>query len=88
MELVSKKLELVNSPDHYTRYKFEVIDIIDEVAPYYDSLVSGHIQNVIKYLFRAPHKSDLLLDLKKAEYYLNHAINLLEDEEEIVLDEY
>lgn len=77
----------MNKPKHYTRYSFEVIDVIDEVCPNFDSSVSGHLQNVIKYVFRAPFKGTLLKDLRKAEYYLKHTIEILQakiDEEKRV----
>lgn len=68
----------VNHPRHYTQLKFEVIDIIDEIVPHYSPYIGGHIQNVIKYIFRAPFKGDSLEDLKKAQFYLNHGIEKLE----------
>ena len=68
----------VNHPKHYNSYSFEVVDVIDEVVPNYPASYSGHIQNAIKYIFRAPFKGTLKKDLKKAVWYLNHAIEIID----------
>ncbi len=70
----------VNHPKHYTSYSFEVVDVIDEVVPHYPSTYSGHIQNAIKYILRAPFKGSLRKDLKKAVWSLEHAIKIIDKE--------
>jgi len=70
----------INHPTHYNSYSFEVIDVIDEVVPHYSSSYAGNIQNAIKYIFRAPFKGTLRDDLKKAVWYLNHAIDIIDKE--------
>ena len=70
----------VNHPSHYNEYSFEVIDIIDEVVPNFPSTIAGHLQNTIKYIFRAPFKNSMKQDLEKAAWYLNHAIKILDKE--------
>ncbi len=70
----------VNHPSHYNEYSFEVIDIIDEVVPNFPPTIAGHLQNTIKYIFRAPFKNSMKQDLEKAAWYLNHAIKLLDKE--------
>lgn len=70
----------VNHPKHYNSYSFEVVDVIDEVVPNYPASYSGHIQNAIKYIFRAPFKGTLKEDLNKAVWYLNHAIEIIDKE--------
>lgn len=70
----------VNHPSHYNEYSFEVIDVIDEVVPNFPSTIAGHLQNTIKYIFRAPFKNSMKQDLEKAAWYLNHAIKLLDKE--------
>lgn len=70
----------VNHPKHYNSYSFEVVDVIDEVVPNYPANYSGHIQNAIKYIFRAPFKGTLKEDLEKAVWYLNHAIEIIDKE--------
>ncbi|AFY98372.1 nucleotide kinase [Leuconostoc phage LN25] len=72
------KEDKVNHPKHYNNYSFEVVDVIDEVVPNYPASYSGHIQNAIKYIFRAPFKGTLKEDLKKAVWYLNHAIEIID----------
>ncbi|WP_459524680.1 DUF3310 domain-containing protein [Leuconostoc lactis] len=70
----TKPYDMVEHPKHYNAYKFEVIDIINQVTPHYDSKLAYHIGNVIKYVMRAPFKNNLNEDLKKAQWYLNEAI--------------
>ena len=72
------KDDKVNHPKHYNSYSFEVVDVIDEVVPNYPASYSGHIQNAIKYIFRAPFKGTLKEDLNKAVWYLNHAIEIID----------
>lgn len=70
----------VNQPPHYNKFSFQPIDIIAEVANYYEGSTAFHIGTVLKYLFRAPFKGKLLEDLKKASYYLTRAITEMEEE--------
>lgn len=61
--------DMVNPP-HYKVGGIETMDVID-------SWGFGFIEclaNTIRYVARADHKGDKLLDLRKAEWYLNHAI--------------
>lgn len=69
----------VNSPKHHNSLKTEVIDTIEDVTEFYPKKIRYHIGNVIKYLFRAPFKNNIKEDLKKAQWYLQRAINKLED---------
>lgn len=64
---------MVNKPPHYTYGNIEPIDVIE------DWELDFHEANVIKYIARAKHKQDRLQDLKKARYYLDRKINILED---------
>ena len=68
----------VNHPSHYTSGSIEVIDFIeDQRFPY-------HLGNAIKYISRAGKKDPkaLVTDLKKAVWYINRYIALLEMQEE------
>lgn len=68
----------VNHPSHYTSGSIEVIDFIeDQKFPY-------HLGNAIKYISRAGKKDPkaLVTDLKKAAWYINRYIALLEKQEE------
>lgn len=69
----------VNHPSHYTGGKYEVIDIIeDQLGP--DGVIHFCLGNTMKYICRAGKKDPLkeLEDLKKALWYLNHAIEVRE----------
>ena len=66
----------VNHPRHYTSGKIEVIDFIeDQKMPY-------HLGNACKYLCRAGKKDSAKTteDLRKAVWYINRYIDLLEKE--------
>lgn len=79
-ETLEEKLEAVpddpvNHPSHYTD-GIEVIDYIESKHfPY-------HLGNAIKYLSRAGKKNpdEMVTDLKKAVWYINRYIGLLEKE--------
>lgn len=62
----------INNPPHYTKGKFEVIDIIE------DQKLNYHLGNVVKYICRATHKGKEIQDLKKARWYLDRWIQNLE----------
>ena len=65
--------DIVNHPLHYTRGKIEVLDfILDQDFPY----LAGQ---VIKYVSRYRHKGSALEDLKKARFYLDRQIQILEE---------
>ena len=64
--------EQVNHPSHYNRGKIEVIEVME------DWDLGVHLTEVLKYIARAEHKGNLVQDLKKARWYLNRRIALLE----------
>ena len=71
----------VNHPAHYNQGKMETIDICDAMGVAED----GCIFNVIKYLSRFQYKhsspAEQLVDLKKAQWYLNWLVaKLLKDD--------
>lgn len=67
--------DMVNRPKHYTYGAVEVIDIIEQITAGYPPEVAYHIGNLIKYVARAPHKGNLVEDLRKAEWYIRRATN-------------
>ena len=81
MKTLDEKQEVVlddpvNHPSHYTSGKIEVIDFIeDQKMPY-------HLGNACKYLCRAGKKDPAknTEDLRKAVWYINRYIDLLEKE--------
>ena len=62
----------VNSPSHYKVGGIETIDFIEAKQLDY------HLGNVVKYISRAEHKDEKLVNLKKAQWYLNRAVSNLE----------
>jgi hypothetical protein len=60
--------DMVNHPPHYKAGGIETIDFIEAKGLGY------HLGNVVKYVTRADHKGNKLEDLKKAQWYLNRAI--------------
>lgn len=70
------KTDPVNSPSHYTVGGIETIDFIEAKGLEKDY----YLGNAIKYISRANYKGKRLEDLKKAQYYLNRAI---ENEEKL-----
>ena len=68
--------EQVNHPSHYNIGKIEVADAI------HDWKLDFFRGNVVKYVVRAGHKdqSKELEDLKKAKWYLEYSIAMLEKE--------
>lgn len=65
---------MVNHPAHYKKGQFEVIDMIEDVAQFYKGADAYSVGCVIKYLARAPHKGNLVEDLKKAQWYMNNLL--------------
>lgn len=65
----------VNSPSHYNNGKIEVIDFIE------DQNLDFHLGNVVKYVSRSGKKymANEIEDLKKAKWYLDRKIQLLND---------
>ena len=62
----------VNHPAHYTQGGIETIDVIEA----WD--LGFHLGNVVKYVARAANKGSELEDLRKARWYLDRKIKLIE----------
>lgn len=60
--------DTVNSPNHYTFGKYEVIDVIE------DWNLNFRMANAIKYIARAEYKDKKIEDLEKAVWYLRREI--------------
>jgi hypothetical protein len=58
----------VNNPSHYTDGGIETIDFIEAKKLNY------HLGQVVKYVSRAGKKADRLVDLRKAQWYLNREV--------------
>ena len=73
----SVKNDPVNHPSHYTSGKIEVIDFIE------DQKLNMHLGNAVKYISRAgkKDKSKTVEDLRKAVWYIERYIGVLEKTE-------
>lgn len=69
--------DIVNHPKHYTQGKIECIDAIEAAVSELSGLDAVCTANVIKYVWRWKHKNGLI-DLRKAQWYLEKLINLQE----------
>lgn len=72
MKAKVRKPDAVNHPAHYNAGTIEIIDAIEE----WD--LGFHLGNVVKYVARADHKGNSLQDLRKARWYLDRKIQLME----------
>ena len=69
----------VNHPSHYTYGKFEVIDVIEDAVIHAPGPKQAGLQwNILKYLLRLWHKGNSVQDAKKARFYLDRLIEMLE----------
>ena len=70
----SEKIDMVNSPDHYTHGSIECIDAIEEsMTP---EAFRGYCKGAaIKYLWRYERKGKPLEDLQKCQWYLQKLIS-------------
>lgn len=73
-EIVHAQQKDAITPDHYKFGNVQVIDII-KYLPFNEG-------NVIKYVARADRKGNKLEDLRKAQKYLNLAIEIAEEEDD------
>lgn len=72
-------IDNVNSPKHYTKGKYEAIDVIEDAVQFAPDSVLGGLQwQALKYLLRMWHKDKSLEDAKKAQWYLTRLIDKLE----------
>lgn len=76
----SRKDDMVNHPAHYiSENGIEVIDVIEAFTSDLMGIEATDTGNIIKYICRWKHKNGIE-DLKKAQWYLNHLINIVEKE--------
>jgi hypothetical protein len=69
--------DLVNNPSHYTHGGIETIDYMEAKAT--PEEFAGHLRlTAIKYLSRAGLKESTLMDLKKAQWYVNELVTFVE----------
>lgn len=72
---MSEKKDMVNRPPHYiSETGLETIDVIEAFTFDLRGIEAVDTANVIKYICRWKHKNGIQ-DLEKAQWYLNHLIN-------------
>lgn len=80
-KMVSDEEDLVNHPSHYkTESGIETIDVIEAFTKDLEGIEATDTGNIIKYICRW-NKKNGLQDLKKAQWYLNHLIEKVEEKE-------
>jgi hypothetical protein len=72
------EVNAVNHPPHYKAGEIETITIVDQITAHYPGDEAFSVGSALKYLARAPHKGAKLEDLRKARWYIDHAITLVE----------
>jgi hypothetical protein len=72
--------EMVNHPRHYggEDNPYEAIKVIEAWSPNLPKGTEFHIGNTLKYLSRSGKKGSALEDLRKARWYLDRAIQQIE----------
>lgn len=73
--IIQEHEDAVNHPSHYTYGTIECIDFLDSCGYGDDYCIAA----AIKYLCRYKHKTNPIEDLKKAVWYINHAIDKYTD---------
>lgn len=72
--------DLVNNPEHYiSKNGMETIDVIEAFTADLVGIEATDTGNIIKYICRWKKKNGLM-DLKKAQWYINHLIDHIEKE--------
>ncbi len=71
----ARTVDMVNHPPHYTKGRFETIEVIEDIVQFYPAKQVWAAGNVIRYLSRAEHKGNKLEDLKKAQFYMNRLVD-------------
>lgn len=73
-----KLFDEVEKPAHYNHGKYETIDVIVDTLGKYEAISYCH-GNVLKYVIRMWHKGSPDKDAKKARWYMDKMIQLLEE---------
>lgn len=73
-------MDVVNHPSHYETGKFECIDVMIEAIGKRE-VMNFCVCNAFKYIYRFGKKNGLE-DVKKAIWYLNKYVELVEGEDE------
>ena len=76
-----KEYDAVNHPSHYTHGSIECIDAM-ESAFGKEAVADFCLGNSLKYIFRCKHKGSQVTDVKKAIWYLNKWVELVDGHDE------
>lgn len=71
------QVDNVNKPNHYNQGKVECIDAIESAVINKNPMDAVCVANIIKYLWRYESKNGLE-DVKKARWYMNRLVELIE----------
>lgn len=72
---MDKQFDDVERPSHYCYSRIQPLHVIEEWQ------LPFHVATALKYLARYRHKGQAVLDLRKAVFYLQRYIEVLENEE-------
>jgi len=72
VEVINEKADMINHPPHYNMGKIEPITVIE------DWDLGYHLGNAVKYLARYKYKGTPIEDLKKAVWFINRKISIVE----------
>lgn len=75
--------DAVNSPQHYASDEIECIDVIMQNCKHLSGQEGALYANIQKYIWRY-NKKNGVEDLRKAKWYLERLINLLENKNETI----
>lgn len=75
--------DIINKPNHYAQDSIECIDVILQQSKYVPSNQAFLMGQVFKYMWRYYLKGKPLEDLKKAQFYLNKLIVIVENNNEL-----
>ena len=82
MRTIKVEPDMVTHPPHYqSAAGLEVIDVIKAFTADLKGIEATDTGNIIKYICRWKHKNGLE-DLKKAKWYLEHLINIIDEQME------
>lgn len=76
-----KQHDPVNHPSHYTQGSIECIDVITSALGK-EAVAEFCLANSLKYIFRCKHKGSQVTDVKKAIWYLNKWLELVDGHDE------
>ena len=77
---MKKKVDMVNTPPHYTKGSIEFIEAVREALGQ-EGFKSWCQGNAMKYLWRYKHKGTDIQDLEKSMFYIKRIIKELKEDE-------